>query len=85
MAEFDLEQARSALIQGSDQNGPSGPLRIFSPVDGCVLKVFEENARPVPAGAPLMEAEVLSGLAEGELVILHPPDKVGDGARVVLK
>ena len=55
MAEFDLEQARSALIQGSDQNGPSGPLRIFSPVDGCVLKVFGENARPVPAGAPLME------------------------------
>jgi HlyD family secretion protein len=28
------------------------------------------------------EAEILSGLAEGERVILHPSDRVGDGVRV---
>jgi len=28
------------------------------------------------------EAEVLSGLAEGEVVVLHPPDALADGVRV---
>ncbi len=55
MAEFDADQARSALIQGRNESVPSEPLRIFSPVDGCVLKVFEESARAVQAGAPLLE------------------------------
>ncbi|MBI4501105.1 MAG: HlyD family efflux transporter periplasmic adaptor subunit [Gemmatimonadetes bacterium] len=31
------------------------------------------------------EAEVTSGLAEGEVVILHPSDKLADGSRVVFR
>jgi len=55
MAEFDLEQARSSLIQGPEKGRPSEPVRILSPVDGYVLEVFEESARPVQAGTPLLE------------------------------
>ena len=55
MAEFDAEQARSSLIQGPEKGRPSEPVRILSPVDGYVLKVFEESARPVQAGTPLLE------------------------------
>jgi HlyD family secretion protein len=29
-----------------------------------------------------LTAQVLSGLAPGELVIVHPPDTLGDGGRV---
>lgn len=31
------------------------------------------------------EAEVLDGLAEGERVVLHPSDRVGDGARLIAR
>jgi HlyD family secretion protein len=31
------------------------------------------------------EAEVLSGLNEGERVVVHPSDKLEDGARVTLR
>jgi HlyD family secretion protein len=55
MAEFDAEQARSSLIQGPEKGKPSEPVRVLSPVDGYVLKVFEESARPVQAGTPLLE------------------------------
>jgi HlyD family secretion protein len=55
MAEFDVEQARSSLIQGQEKGKSSEPVRILSPVDGYVLKVFEESARPVQAGTPLLE------------------------------
>lgn len=54
MAEFEVEQARSSLIQG-EAGGRSESVRILSPVDGYVLNVFEESARTVPAGTPVME------------------------------
>jgi len=54
MAEFEVQQVRSSLIQG-EEGGASESVRILSPVDGYVLSVFEESARTVPAGTPLME------------------------------
>ncbi len=54
MAEFEVEQVRSSLIQG-EAGGRSESVRILSPVDGYVLNVFEESARTVPAGTPVME------------------------------
>ena len=54
MAEFEVQQVRSSLIQG-EGGGVSESVRILSPVDGYVLNVFEESARTIPAGTPLME------------------------------
>ena len=30
-------------------------LRLRSPIHGCVLRVYEESARPLPAGSPIIE------------------------------
>ncbi len=56
VAEFELEQARAALLQVTGDPAESGqPIAIHAPVSGCVLNVFEESARPVTPGLPIME------------------------------
>jgi HlyD family secretion protein len=56
VAEFELTQARATLVQlQSPESGPSQRLRIVAPVDGYVLNVYEENARVIAAGTPIME------------------------------
>jgi HlyD family secretion protein len=55
-AEFGVEQARATVqqVSFSGANG-SAPLQIVAPVDGVVLDVYEENARVVAVGTPIME------------------------------
>lgn len=56
VAEFEVAQARAALWQGEQPAGHAAePLRILAPVDGHVLSVFEESARAIAAGQPIME------------------------------
>lgn len=56
VAEFEIAQARAALIQVQRPAGESvEPVRIVSPVDGYVLNVFQESARAIAAGEPIME------------------------------
>jgi HlyD family secretion protein len=56
VADFELAQARAALLQTESQaNGNSEPVTIISPITGFVLQVFEESARVVPAGTQIME------------------------------
>ena len=55
-AEFEVEQARATLQQAFEPGADgSVPLRIIAPVDGFVLNVYEENARIVAVGTPIME------------------------------
>ncbi|MBS0657832.1 MAG: HlyD family efflux transporter periplasmic adaptor subunit [Verrucomicrobia bacterium] len=58
-AEFELAQARAALLQAQTPAPANGgsfePLQILAPVDGVILRVIEENARVVPAATPLLE------------------------------
>jgi len=59
-AESALRQAEAELAStwpaGSTSAGPSDPPReVKTPASGRVLKVFEENARVVAAGTPLVE------------------------------
>lgn len=55
-AEFEVEQAQATLKQVSAPGADgSVPLQIIAPVDGFVLNVYEENARTVAAGTPIME------------------------------
>ena len=56
VAEFELNQARAALLQGEEPEGRTANLfTVRSPVDGVVLNVFEESSRFLNVGTPLME------------------------------
>ncbi len=56
VAEFELAQAQASLVQAGGEGGDGGaPVEIRSPVTGFVLNVYEENARVVSAGLPIME------------------------------
>jgi len=55
-----LRQAEAELAEfasvGQDSNGADcAPVEVKAPTDGRVLRVFEENARVVTAGVPLVE------------------------------
>ena len=52
VARFELEQARVML---HEETRGSAAINITAPVDGVVLSVFEENARTVHPGTPLLE------------------------------
>lgn len=56
VAEFELEQARAALLQAASDPAETGqPVEIRAPVTGFVLNVYEESARTVTPGLPIME------------------------------
>jgi len=55
VAEFELNQAKAALLQAWEPEGGTTLFTMRSPVDGVVLNVFEESARIVGVGTPLME------------------------------
>ena len=56
VAEFELEQAKAALVQATGNSADPGQTsEIRSPITGFVLNVFEESERPVTPGLPIME------------------------------
>jgi HlyD family secretion protein len=55
-AESDIEVARAALLQAQAPSAEEAkPITILAPVDGFVLNVYEESARPVTPGMAIME------------------------------
>ena len=55
-AEFEVEQARAGVQQGSaSPENAAASMQIVAPVDGYVLNVYEESARVIPPGTPIME------------------------------
>jgi HlyD family secretion protein len=58
IAGFELEQARAALMRSDARIQPhdtAWELRVTSPIDGRVLRVYHEDAAVVAAGAALLE------------------------------
>lgn len=56
VSEFELEQAKAALVQATSDPAEAGqPIEIRAPVTGYVLNVFEESAKTVTPGLPIME------------------------------
>ncbi|SCA62663.1 Uncharacterized protein SCG7086_AC_00170 [Chlamydiales bacterium SCGC AG-110-P3] len=86
VAEFEIEQAQAKLREVAVPDAEESiPLEITGSVDGFVLNVFEENARTVDAGTPIMEIGDPSDL-EVELELLST-DAVGiePGAEVTIE
>lgn len=58
IAKFELELAKAALVRTSpqeDSQGTSWHLDVVSPIQGKILRVFQESAAVLPAGTALME------------------------------
>lgn len=56
VAQFELEQAKASLLQmESPGSGADNLVEIKAPVTGQMLNVYEESARMVAAGQPIME------------------------------
>ncbi len=84
---FELERARAELLsptQGRPAPGDCECVPIFSPVDGVILRVFQESEGVVPAGEPLLEIgdsrdlEIVVDLLSADAV------KVAAGQRVII-
>ncbi len=83
VAEFELTQAKAALVQSQGDGAESGvPIDIRAPITGFVLNVYEESARVVTAGQPLMEVgdtkdlEAEIELLSSDAVNVHPGAEV---------
>jgi HlyD family secretion protein len=90
VAEYELDQARALLIRGTPSaDNPAGavlpPLIVTSPVDGKILRVFQESARVVPAGFPLMEVGDPTDLELRIEVLSRDGVAIRPGARVILE
>lgn len=57
IARFELEQARAALLHTRPDGAPEDEagFPLVSPVDGVVLRLFQESMAVVAAGTPLLE------------------------------
>jgi HlyD family secretion protein len=88
IAAFELEQARAALLR----TRPDSPgeledwrLTVLAPIDGRVLRVFQESATVVSPGTRLLELGEPADL-EAEIDVLSADAvKVRPGARVLLE
>jgi HlyD family secretion protein len=84
VAEFELQQAR-ALLTREQPGGGAEPLIITSPVNGRILRVFQESARVVPAGFTLMEIGDPTDLEIRIEVLSRDGVAIAPGARVLLE
>lgn len=88
IADYELEQARAALLRtqpGAARDSDSWRFPILSPISGRVLRVFQESASVVPAGARLLELGDPADLEVEVDVLSADAVKIKPGARVLLE
>lgn len=83
VAEYELAQAKAALLQMDAPSGSTGAVvEIRSPVSGRVLKVQQESATMIAAGAPILEVgdptdlEIEAEILSRDAVTIKPGDPV---------
>ena len=84
VAGFELQQARALLLRGQPGGGAE-PLAITSPVNGRILRVFQESARVVPSGFALLEVGDATDLELRIEVLSRDGVMIQPGARVMLE
>jgi HlyD family secretion protein len=86
VAEYELAQARTLLLRfQSGGSGDTQALEITSPVSGRILRVYQESARVVSAGFPLMEVGDQTDLEVWVELLSRDGVAVRPGARVLLE
>jgi HlyD family secretion protein len=86
IAEFELQQAQAILSRGvGGASAGAAPLVITSPVSGRVLRVFQESARVVPGGFPLLEVGDPADLEVRIEVLSRDGVAIKEGGRVILE
>lgn len=84
VAQFELETAKVALsrFDGDDSQPSTVPVRLVSPIDGQVLRVFHEDASVVVPGTALLELgnpldlEIEIDVLSTDAIRIKPGDKV---------
>ena len=84
VAAFELQQAEAVAARGLP-GAPLEPLAITAPVNGRILRVFQESTRVVPAGFPLLEVGDATDLEVRIEVLSRDGVAVQPGARVLLE
>ncbi|MFN7141024.1 MAG: efflux RND transporter periplasmic adaptor subunit, partial [Limisphaerales bacterium] len=85
VAQFELEQARAALLQSRPEGGVAARFPLYSPVSGEVLRVFQESATIVTPGMPLLEVGDRRNLEIEIDVLSTDAVNIRPGARVWLE
>lgn len=92
IAEFELEQARAAFLRTGDPGeredsgaGDDWNFVIHAPVDGVVLRLYEESSQVVPMGAPLLEVGDPGDLEMVVDVLSQDAVKIRPGQRVIVR
>jgi HlyD family secretion protein len=88
MARYELELAQAALLvaQGKEaENTQDSHFEIYSPINGRVLRVFQESTTVVNAGAELLEVGDPTDLEVEVDVLSSDAVKIRPNARVVLE
>lgn len=86
IARFELEQARATLVHAAPgAGGADAVMTITAPITGRLLRVFEESARTVPAGLPLVEVGDPSDLEVRVEVLSRDAVAIRPGAVVWLE
>lgn len=88
ISEFELEQSKAVLVQvrpPSENGATGGRFEIRSPVNGRVLRVFQESSTIVAPGARLMEIGDPANLEIEIDVLSTDAVKIQPGARILLE
>lgn len=86
IAKYELNMAQTALMKfnADDVESATDPFRIFAPVAGRVLRVFQESSTVVNVGAPLMEIGDPSNLEIEVDVLSTDAVKIQPGSKLTI-
>lgn len=88
IARFELDLAQAALIRtrpGDESAGQSWHLDIVAPIQGRVLRLFQESVSVLPAGTPFMEIGNANDLELEVDVLSTDAVKIRAGAKMAIE
>jgi len=85
VADFEVEQAKAALLQLTAPSGLGAIVEVKAPVSGCVLKVQQESALIVAAGTALLEIGDPADLEIEAEILSRDAVSIRQGAEVLVE